>query len=145
MKRFFDKTKLAENGCFEWQAAKNPAGYGMFNRTGTTSKVILAHRMAYLLEHGELPEGSVVMHLCDNPSCVNVKHLRLGTHAENHDDKKNKGRSNTGTRHGMHVLNEEKVLGIRASKMRQRDIAAIYGITQSVVSEIRARKAWRHI
>lgn len=85
------------------------------------------------------------MHTCDNPSCVNHEHLRLGTHAENHDDKKNKGRSNTGTRHGQHKLTNEQVLEIRALHMRQRDIASVYGITQSVVSEIRAGKAWRHL
>ena len=143
MERFFSKTKAAESGCLEWQAAKNAAGYGVFNRDG--KHTVLAHRMAYILKHGELEKFSVVMHQCDNPSCVNVDHLRLGTHAENHDDKKNKGRSNVGTRHGLHKLTEEQAKEIRSLKMRQRDIAARFGITQSVVSEIRAGKAWRHI
>ena len=117
----------------------------MFNKDGKSA--FLAHRMSYMLAHNmePLPRGSVVMHTCDNPACVNHEHLVLGTHRTNHDDKKNKGRSNTGTKHGMHKLTDEQVLEIRALHMLQGDIASVYGITQSVVSEIRARKAWRHL
>src|SRR5882672_10646270 len=131
MERFFKKTAW-RGKCLEWQAARNDRGYGMFNRTGTSSKTILAHRFAYMLQHGLeiLPRGSVIMHTCDNPCCVNHEHLRLGTHAENHDDKKNKGRSNIGTKHGHHKLTDEQVLEIRTLNMRQKNIASVYGITQ---------------
>lgn len=144
MERFFSKTAW-RGKCLEWQGARNPAGYGMFNKDGKSS--VLAHRMSYMLAHNMEPikRGLVVMHTCDNPACVNREHLVIGTHRANHDDKKNKGRSNTGTKHGLHKLTDEQVLEIRGLHMLQRDIASVYGITQSVVSEIRAKKAWRHL
>jgi hypothetical protein len=142
MERFFDKTAW-RGRCLEWQAARNKAGYGVYQKGDGT---ILAHRMAYQIQHAmTLPKGAVVMHTCDNPSCVNHEHLQLGTHRQNHDDKKNKGRSNTGTKHGLHKLTDAQVLEIRELRMRQRDIASIYGVSQSVISEIRAKKAWRHL
>lgn len=148
MDRFFNKTAWCGK-CLEWQAARNEAGYGVFNsgeKINGRKIIILAHRMAYVLEHGvALPKGAVIMHTCDNPSCVNHEHLVWGAHRQNHDDKKNKGRSNTGTRHGHHKLTDGQVLEIRALRMKQRDIASVYGVAQSVVSEIRARKAWRHL
>lgn len=144
MERFLSKVRPADNGCIEWTAAKNPAGYGVFNCDG--KRTMLAHRFAYQTHHGvTLGRDDVVMHTCDNPSCVNLAHLALGTHADNHDDKKRKGRSNVGTRHGHHKLTEAEAREIRSLSMRQKDIAAKYGISQSVVSEIRAGKAWRHI
>jgi DNA-binding transcriptional regulator YiaG len=142
MEIFFSKT-VWRGKCLEWQAARNAAGYGVFRRDGRN---VLAHRMAFMLHHGkELPKGAVVMHSCDNPSCVNHAHLALGSHRENHDDKKKKGRSNTGMSHGHHKLTDAQVHEIRALQMRQRDIASVFGVSQSVISEIRAKKAWRHL
>ena len=145
MERFWSKTKKADNGCIEWIAAvkssKDP--YGVFNRDGKNT--ILAHRMAWILAYGELPKGSVVRHLCDNPRCVNVDHLAVGSHADNVMDKVSKGRGNDGMKHGMHKLNDGQVREIRALEMNQYEIAKRYGVSQSVISEIRCRKSWDHI
>ena len=143
MERFFSKTVKSESGCLEWTAAKKD-GYGVFNYDGRHT--MLAHRWAYILANGgKLTAKDVIMHRCDNPSCVNHEHLQKGTHADNHDDKKRKGRSNTGMRHGHSKLTDAQVLEIRSSTLRQRDLAAQYGVTQSVISEVRSGKAWRHI
>jgi DNA-binding XRE family transcriptional regulator len=52
------------------------------------------HRYLYSKSHGEIPEGMVIMHTCDEPSCINMDHLILGTQKDNMDDKIKKGRSN---------------------------------------------------
>ena len=88
MKRFWDKVdKTGE--CWIWTAYTKTDGYGQFKFDG---KMRGAHRMAWLLTNGEIPDGMLVCHTCDNPSCVNPNHLFLGTNQDNADDKMNKGR-----------------------------------------------------
>lgn len=89
--RFWAKVDTAPNstGCLVWTGATEQFGYGVF-RVG--AKVRKAHVVAWELEHGAVPVGALLMHLCDVPSCVNVAHLRLGTHKQNFDDMVAKGR-----------------------------------------------------
>jgi len=75
--------------CLEWTGATN-GEYGEINVDG---KPILAHRLAWTLWVGPIPEGQIVRHyVCDNPPCCEPTHLRLGTHADNMADKIAKGR-----------------------------------------------------
>lgn len=76
------------SGCWLWTGAVNNCGYGVFKLDGRT---VLAHRFAYTLVHGEIPEGVVLLHTCDNPRCV--VHLKPGTQAENLADMRQKGRA----------------------------------------------------
>lgn len=76
-----------KNGCTEWIGSRSKFGYGQI---GVDDKSMLAHRLSFFLHHGYLPE--VIMHTCDNPSCVNVAHLREGSLTENHKDMIEKGR-----------------------------------------------------
>ena len=76
--------------CIEWPGAKDKCGYGRVLRNG---KNRLAHRMVMADLHGdEAIVGKVVMHLCDNPPCVNPEHLRIGTQKDNMSDARDKGR-----------------------------------------------------
>jgi hypothetical protein len=92
--RFHTKYKVAD-GCWLWQTGKFPRGYGMVNlgrdmrgRQFTT----YAHRVAYVLAHGPIQPGDVVMHTCDTTACVNPAHLSLGTQGDNVRDCFAKGR-----------------------------------------------------
>jgi hypothetical protein len=83
--RFWSKVdKAGENGCWLWRGTRRPAGYGTFYKAReVTRKNALAHRMAYELMVGPIPEGLVIDHLCRNPPCVNPSHLEPVTIGEN--------------------------------------------------------------
>jgi hypothetical protein len=74
------RTVTKDTGCHEWTGCITSGGYGMIR---LLKKRILTHRLSYLLNRGKLLPGMIVMHLCDNPPCVNPKHLELGTHTQN--------------------------------------------------------------
>lgn len=79
LERFWSKVEKTDY-CWEWKAAKTPKGYGQFN----IDKVVLrAHRVAYELVVGPIPDGLTIDHLCRNPSCVNPDHLEPVTNREN--------------------------------------------------------------
>ena len=80
------------NGCIEWQGAKTLRGYGQIGLPGG-DQMMRTHRLAWILAHGEIPEGLNVCHSCDNPPCCNVEHLWLGTQADNVADMVAKGRN----------------------------------------------------
>lgn len=88
--RFWTKVLPVDSGCWEWQGHRLPKGYGHFR--GLTAKNVKAHRFAYELLVGPIPDGLRVLHRCDNPPCVNPVHLFLGTDKDNSDDKIAKGR-----------------------------------------------------
>ena len=92
----FDKKYLINEttDCWEWQNATNNIGYGMFR--WATGKMRTAHRVSYELFNGPIPDGMAVCHKCDNPKCVNPKHLWVGTLKQNAQDMVAKGRSGRG-------------------------------------------------
>lgn len=91
--RFFDRT---ENSCWEWKGSRFGSGYGQFfagyAEDGRRLN-IHAHRFAYELNFGPIPEGHYILHRCDNPPCVNPEHLFLGTQTDNVHDMFAKGRA----------------------------------------------------
>lgn len=142
--RFMAKVSPEPNsGCWLWTAYCEPRyGYGRFQRE-------IAHRVSYRLFVGAIPQGLLVCHRCDNPSCVNPDHLFLGTSSDNALDRNRKGRaaSRAGEAHGRAKLTDSAVRTIRALRgvAQQRDVGEMFGVTQMTVSRIQRNDGWRHI
>lgn len=118
-------------------------GYGQITRDN--GERIFAHRAAWELANGPIPDGLKVCHRCDNPRCVNVDHLFLGTQAENILDSIRKGRYNV---FGHQKLNAEQVLEIRsraAAGVPQRVLGAKFGVARNTISGIVNRATWAHL
>lgn len=146
--RFWAKVDIEDLvSCWLWTASKHIDGYGTIVVDG---KYMLAHRLAWQLCYGPIPKGKCVLHKCDNPPCVGVHHLFLGTQSDNVADMVAKGRQSTarGERNALSKLTESDVLAIRAlgnQNVRQIDIAKQFGVKQCTVSSILLRQTWAHI
>jgi predicted XRE-type DNA-binding protein len=131
-------------GCWEWQGRCYTGGYGQFKLRGVNRG---AHRIAYELYTGELPEGQVVRHSCDNPSCVNPAHLVAGTYQDNMQDCIDRGRIASGSRVATAKLREDEIPQVRdllASRLfSQGAIAKLYGIGRSTVSHLKVGDTWK--
>lgn len=154
--RFADSWEPDESGCWMWKRAKLHFGHGAMTVGG---KVRKAHRVSYELHCGPIPNGAMVLHRCDVPSCVNPAHLRVGSHEENMADMSKRGRAaKGGQNHFSKVafrgrdnararLTEDAVREIRAASKRG-DVAALarkYGITRGAAGHVRARRSWKHV
>lgn len=89
--RFWAKVDRTDD-CWTWTAATTGSGYGRFGHQNARGGWVAAHRFAYELANGPIPDGMFVCHKCDNPPCVNPSHLFLGTHQDNMRDMDAKGR-----------------------------------------------------
>lgn len=127
------------SGCWLWNASASIGGYG---RISVNRKCTEAHRVSYRLYVGEIPEGSCVLHRCDNPPCVNPGHLFVGSRATNNKDRKAKGRSAVGERHARSRFTVAEVLAIRADSRPIRKIGKEYGVGHGVISLIKNRRRW---
>lgn len=86
--RLYSKS-VEVDGCLEFTGARSSGGYGNIRYRG---KPTGAHRVSWIVHFGEIPDGMQIMHICDNPVCIQPFHFRLGTNQENMDDKMQKGR-----------------------------------------------------
>ena len=84
-------TRNKSTGCNEWNGYRNQLGYGQF-REGNSGKLVRVHRVVYEKLVGPLTDGEHVMHVCDNPACSELKHLRKGRARDNMRDMRKKKR-----------------------------------------------------
>lgn len=144
---FWRKAVEDEHGCWIWAGCINSDGYGSICRKGQRKK---AHRHAWELARGPIPDGLWVLHRCDVPACVNPDHLYLGTVVENLRDAIERGRlvPAHGLKHGMSKLNDVAVRVIRWCSEHgysRAELARAYRISNTVVSAIARGKAWKHV
>ena len=132
--------------CWDWSAFKF-RGYGRIHYNGTT---VSAHRASYIIHNGPIPNGMVVCHRCDNPSCSNPRHLFLGTVQDNNRDRDRKGRAAVGERAPTARLTEDAVRDIRQNVTSRRgsNIAAFarkYGVTRRTAGAAYHGESWGHV
>ncbi len=135
---FWDNVdKCGSDECWEWTAGKHKDGYGHLKVQG---KMKLAHRVVISLLGCDIPEGLQVLHHCDNPPCVNPKHLFFGTHDDNMKDKAKKCRVVT-------KLTAEEVACIRRVKgqFTYTRLGEIFGVTRSNIGYISRGDSWRQL
>ena len=121
--------------CWEWVGKKHPSGYG---RMKIEARERSSHRVSFELFNGRISEGMHICHHCDNPGCVNPKHLFEGTRDDNMEDMRVKGRSGT-------KLNKADALNIyqrRGGIDPARVIAEEYGVAVGSVHKIWAGERW---
>ena len=133
--------KVTESGCWIWNGAVTAAGYGLA-KSNYRNKTASAHRIAYEAFIGEIPDGMIIAHACDNPLCVNPNHLWLATHKENSQDMVGKQRSAKKERCGKSKLTEEQVKFIRESSLSTYKLGAMFGVTASNIGYVKNGKTW---
>lgn len=139
--KFWEKVdKKGPNDCWPWTGAKHPFGYGKLWVYLPERVCKPAHHVSLMLHGISIPQGSVVMHKCDNPSCVNPNHLGFGTQKDNIADKVSKGRQPVGDKHHNTTISDQDVLYIRQSSKTGRALALELGVSPSAISNIRRYK-----
>jgi hypothetical protein len=134
MARLLKNSVLRESGCREWIGATVWNGYGRIAFKGANRR---AHRVSWVVSRGDIPAGLYVLHSCDNPKCIRVEHLFLGTAKDNAVDKSKKGRCPK-TRENK--LSKEDVQRILESPLTVTALAHKYKVRSSHISMIRIRK-----
>lgn len=151
LRNAFEKHAEPENGrgCMIWRGPSNGT-YGQTQVGGRAGKMWLAHRLSWTVHFGAIPAGMCVCHRCDEPLCVNPRHLFLGTVADNMADKVAKGRHRNGVTLGLKnkksKLSPEKAREIRhlhAAGGTQRALAAQFGVTKTAIAQVLRGETWR--
>ena len=149
IERFWENVDIkGDDECWEWIGYSGGLDYGQiqFNKVN-----YYAHRLAYIIAYGEIPEGLYICHTCDNPPCVNKKHLFAGTCTDNARDMIKKGRKvcgdKKGIKNGRAKLNEEQVRQIRemSNIKKNSEIARIFNVNDCLIGAVVNRQTWKHI
>lgn len=142
---FVQKIKYQTTGCWEWTAALSDNGYGKLGLNDGSN--YYAHRVAYELFFGEVPEDKIVCHHCDNRKCVRPDHLFLGTQQDNMDDMIEKGRAAHGDRHPMAKLSMEKAKQIRLlyshGAITLEELGAMFSVSRRSIANIIHNRIWK--
>lgn len=130
--RFESRYKINQSGCWIWTAFFYKNGYG---RVSVGRKHFYAHRVSYLLHHGAIGEGLQVCHHCDIRSCVNPKHLFLGTPKDNTADMIQKGRQQKNVSR-FSIADCRRVKELSISGLSYEKIALLYGVNAAAIGRM---------
>lgn len=139
--------KLGNDECWLWLGSFNHNGYGQFSYRGENWR---AHRLAWVLSFGEIPETQIVRHKCDTRACCNPNHLELGSVADNAHDMMDRGRHvpMKGEAHGMSVLTAENIIEAKlrfSSGETYQSIANDFGVSRPTLSRACRGIHWKHL
>lgn len=144
--RLFGHTACMDDGCIIWLGGRANKKYGAIKFKG---KQLSTHRVSYELCIGDIPEGLMVCHSCDNMICVNPDHLFLGDAKDNKHDSVQKGRHARGITSGNSKLVEYDIRQIRCllqeGELTEDFIGSLFGVTQMTVNDIKRGKSWKHV
>ena len=128
-------------GCWNWQLYITPKGYG---RAYYRSRSQRAHKLAYTVFVGPVPDGLQLRHQCHNNSCCNPAHLLVGTAQDNRDDDKRDGHQHgTAKLTAAQVAEIKRLLALRVYTHRQ--IGTMFGMSQQAIGNISRGQTWSHI
>jgi len=133
--------------CWVWTRGKTTDGYGQFRDSG---KGVLTHRWVWKQAHGPIGKNLQILHHCDNPSCVRLSHLFIGTELDNIADKMAKKRNCKGERINTAKLTSEQVMEIRRryippTKGNLQELIAEFGVTEKTIRRIIRHLNWTHL
>lgn len=128
------REQAVEDGdCLIFTGARTPLGYG---KIGTSDGTRSVAKLVWEDAHGPVPPGKMLRHACDNPPCIKLDHLVLGTAKDNTWDMMLRGRSPRTT------LTPDEVRAIRADRRTQQQIADEYGVNQTTISLLQRRRTY---
>lgn len=130
--------KRGPSDCWNWTGSKHVYGYGEFRYKRALYR---SHRAALELSGVEIPDGLHALHSCDNPSCCNPDHLRVGTQEDNMADVSKRGRS------GRRKLTDAQAREIRrlhASGESQAELSRMFSVSQPTIWHIVKGKIYKH-
>lgn len=135
--------------CWLWTGYRLPWGYGQIGEGPAGGRHLYAHRVAWELTYGPIPDGVLALHRCDNPPCVNPNHLFLGTNRDNTADMDNKARRGdhhpVGSLNGRAVLTPETAREVRrlhAMGASYGRLAVSFGVGKSTISRVIHGESW---
>jgi hypothetical protein len=143
--KFWDRVNKTDN-CWIWRGYRHQSHH--YGTLKVFKKRTYAHRYAWELTYGKIPNEMHVLHHCDNPPCVRPNHLFLGTQADNNRDKKQKGRLVFGSKRKLAKLKESDIPIIRELWKRgqsMQQIALVHGVHRNTIQQVLSSKTWKHV
>jgi hypothetical protein len=148
--RFWERVQKTKS-CWLWTGLKNELGYGLIRIRYTPHR---AHRVAWEITYGKIPDGFYVCHACDNPSCVRPDHLMLGTSHSNMTDMRHKGRGTIppvryGEQNNKTKLNADIVRDIRrkyaTGNYTYKQLGSEYSISYATIRQVVIGRTWQYV
>lgn len=149
LERLSYNSKMLKNGCIVWTGYVEKTGYATMRFKGNRIKV---HRASWIAHNGDIPDGLLILHKCDNRKCINPDHLFIGTQQDNMDDMKTKGRDNRvgvkGSKNHNTNIDEVDVKMIRQRFIdgeSRKTLMCDYQLGKTTLQSILSNKSWKHV